>query len=76
MTRTTIDLDPTVLAELKARSRREGRSLGQLTSELLAGALASPHTDGPASIRWRSSSMGALVDIDDKEAVWRALDER
>ena len=40
--RTTIDLDPGVLRDLKARARREGKSLGRVASELLAGQRAFP----------------------------------
>lgn len=75
MARTTIDLDPTVLAELKARSRRERKSLGTVASELLAASMAGSDPE-PRPLRWRSQPMGAIVDIDDKEAVWRILDGR
>jgi len=34
--RTTIDLDPTVVKELKRRSKGAGKSMGQVASELLA----------------------------------------
>jgi hypothetical protein len=73
MTRTTIDLDAAVLRELKRRKRASGQSIGQLASELLAGALREPVAVHPA-LRWRSARMGARVDLDDKEAVRRALD--
>jgi hypothetical protein len=75
MPRTTLDLDPSVLAELKRRGRREGKSLGRIVSELLAKGL---HGDaGPArdSFAWKSSRMSARVDLDDAEAVRRALAE-
>ena len=72
MARTTIDLDPTVLAELKRLQRREGKSLGRLVSELLAERM---HGDVPAPepFVWRARPMGAQVDLDDKEAVRRAM---
>lgn len=73
MTRTTIDLDAAVLRELKRRKRASGQSIGQLASELLAGALREPVAVQP-ELRWRSARMGARVDLDDKEAVRRALD--
>ncbi|MEA2605840.1 MAG: hypothetical protein QOI00_597, partial [Chloroflexota bacterium] len=38
MSRTTIDLDPAVLRELRRRGAREGKSMGQVASELLARA--------------------------------------
>jgi hypothetical protein len=77
MPRTTLDLDASVLRELKRRKRTSGRSIGQLASELLAGALQEP---GRAprkrtALRWRSGRMGARVDLEDKEAVRRALDQ-
>lgn len=77
MPRTTIDLDAAVLRALKRRKRSTGQSLGQLASELLASALHEPAaaSERPA-LRWRSAPMGARVDLDDKEAVRRALDAR
>jgi hypothetical protein len=78
MPRTTIDLDPTILRELKARQRREGKTLGRLVSELLSTAMQ-PDGDkprSPALLAWSSRPMRALVDLDDPEAVRRALDAR
>ncbi len=75
MSRTTIDLDPTVLRQLKARQRREGKSLGHLVSELLSSALqADDEPRPPALLAWSSRPMRALVDLDDPEALRRALD--
>lgn len=74
MPRTTIDLDPIVLCELKRRQRTEGKTLGQLASELLSVALASAPGE-PARFVWRAHPMGALVDLEDDEAVRAALDE-
>jgi len=72
--RTTIDLDPTILRQLKRRQRREGKTLGRLVSELLAEALQDdvPRTETPFG--WTAVPMGARVDLDDPEAVRRALD--
>jgi hypothetical protein len=76
MTRTTLDIDPSVLATLKARQRAEGKSLGALASELLAAALDADRAD-PAPLRWASHAMGTpRVDLEDKDALWAALDER
>jgi len=74
MTRTTLDLDASVLRELKRRKRESGRSIGQIASELLVGALQEPQDAAHHSVTWRSARMGARVDLDDKEAVRRALD--
>jgi hypothetical protein len=72
MPRTTIDIDSAILAELDQRKREEGKTLGQLVSELLAVALRqAPRT---VTLSWAAQPMSALVDLDDKEAVRRALD--
>jgi len=73
MPRTTIDIDASVLLELKHRQRREKRPLGELASELLAEALSARAAERQ-TLRWAAQPMGALVDIDDKEALRRALD--
>ena len=76
MPRTTIDIDPTILRQLKARQRRERKSLGRLVSELLSSALAVGE-DEPrplAPLAWSSPPMRALIDLDDPEAVRSALD--
>ena len=76
MPRTTIDLDTTVLRELRRRSTREGKSMGQVASELLARAVAEP-ADVPATdFTWSTADLGLpLVDLEDPEAVRRVLDE-
>lgn len=76
MPRTTLNIDTTVLRELKRRGRREDKSVGQIASELLAGALAAePGADSMAQpFSWASRPMGARVDLDDKEALHAALE--
>ena len=78
MPRTTLDLDAGVLRELKRRKRGSGRSIGQIASEILASAMGgSPNSDRrPEPLRWRSAGMGARVDLEDKEAVRRALEDQ
>lgn len=73
MPRTTLDLDAGVLQALKQRRRTSGKSMGAIASELLAGAL---REERPArrKVGWRTSRMGARVDLENKEAVRRALD--
>ena len=72
--RTTIDLDPTVLRQLKQRARQEGKSLGRVASEVLGAALEPrPRVEAPAPLAWSSRPMTALVDLDDAEALRRAM---
>lgn len=73
MPRTTLDLDAGVLDALKQRRRTTGKSIGAIASELLAGALLEQRPTR-RKIGWRTSRMGARVDLEDKEAVRRALE--
>lgn len=76
MPRTTLDLDPSVLRELRRRGERERKSMGRVASELLAGALAEPGGSASAgSFSWASADLGvARVDLEDSEALRRLLD--
>lgn len=76
MPRTTLRIDGSVLRELKRRAKEEHKSLGDVVSEIVGPALrtgTSIRTRIP--FRWRTARMGpALVDLEDKEAVRRALE--
>ena len=74
--RTTLDIDGSVLRDLRDRAHSEGKSMGQLASELLARSVA-PDEEGGASapISWISRDLGTpRVDLEDKEALRAALD--
>jgi len=73
VTRTTLDIDTDVLEELKRLRRRQGKTLGQLVSELLARALADPPGTSERPLKWSAQDLGARVDLEDKEALRRAL---
>lgn len=75
MARTTLDLDPQVTRELRQRAARERKSMGQVASETLARAFADERAE-PVPFRWVSHHMGEpLVDLEDKDALYRILDE-
>lgn len=75
MPRTTFDLDATVLADLRRRAAAEGKSMGQVASELLAGSLGAEEPATPPPLNWARKDMGPFkVDLEDKEAVWNLLD--
>ncbi len=78
MARTTLDLDASVLRELRRRGARERKSMGALASELLARALAQPRQPSEsAPLRWTSRNLGTpRVDLEDEEALRALLDER
>ena len=76
MPRTTIDLDTTVLRELRRRSSREGKSMGQVASEMLARAIAEPGDLPAPDFPWTAADLGPpRFDLEDPEAVRRAIDE-
>lgn len=73
--RTTIDLDPTVLRDLRQRARQEGKSLGRVASEVLSAALERDAPVAPVPpLAWSSRPMGVRVDLEDPEALRRAMD--
>jgi hypothetical protein len=77
MTRTTVDIDASVLRELKKRQARERKTLGQLISELLAKAMESEDETRPARpLTWVAKDLQPRVDLEDKDALWSMLDER
>ena len=78
MPRTTLNIDDSVLRELKALSKRERRPVGRLASELLAGALRGEDraAEPQAPFAMPTFSGGRpLVDLDDKEAVRQAMED-
>ena len=73
--RTTLDIDALVLRDLRALQKREGGTLGELASRLLAEALARRKKRPLApAFTWRAKAMGALVDLADKDVVYSILD--
>lgn len=74
--RTTINIATPILEELKKIQSKEGGSLGQIVSRLLAGALKArqPQTSDPG-LEWVSKPMRARVDLTDKDSVYAILDE-
>jgi plasmid stability protein len=74
MPRTTFDLDATVLADLRRRAATEGKSMGQVASELLAGGLKDAPAE-PRPLSWARKDMGPFkIDLEDKEAVRSLID--
>jgi hypothetical protein len=74
MPRTTIDIDSSVLRQVRRIARESGKSLSRVVSELIASALGSREESPPSRFRWRSAPMRARVDLEDKEAIRRLLD--
>ena len=75
MARTTIDIDDPILKEIKEIQKREGRSMGKIVSQLLAEAIVKQKASAkPPKFKWISRPMRSLVDLSDKDEVYRILD--
>ena len=74
--RTTVDIDEPVLREVKRLTRREGKALGRVVSELLAESLGRRRDQAPCvpAFVWTTRRMDARVDLADKDAVQAVLD--
>ena len=72
-----MNLDASVLGQLKRRQHKERRPLSELVNQLLARALAEtePMDDSARPLRWTSRAMRARIDLEDKDALLQALDE-
>ena len=74
--RTTINIATPVFKELKALRDKEGGSLGEVVSRLLAEALKNRHVSRERpELEWASKPMHARLDLGDKEAVYAILDD-
>lgn len=74
--RTTIDIASPILRELKDIQKKEGGTLGELVSGLLAEGLEARRPESPErTLEWISQPMHARVDLADKEAVYAILDD-
>lgn len=78
MPRTTLNLDASVLREVKRRAKDQGKSVGDVISEIVGPALAQKDRKrSHPELRWRTARMGpAKIDLEDKEAVRQALGDR
>ena len=75
MTRTTLNLDPSVMHELRQRSRRERKSIGELASQLLARGLREEQRPDASPFSWVSRDLGEpAVNLEDKDALNALLD--
>jgi hypothetical protein len=76
MPRTTLNLDQSVIKELRERSARERKSIGELASQLLARELGEKGEPRRRPFSWVSHDLGRpAVDLEDKEALNALLDK-
>ena len=77
--RTTLDIDKPILDELRRLGKQRKKSLSRIASELLATSLKR-ETEKQKGVsgktfRWNARSMRARIDIEDKDELYRVLDE-
>jgi hypothetical protein len=75
--RTTLDIDASLLRQVKRLARHRRKSIGTVVSELLAVALGEmKQTSSNDAFEWASKPMKARVDLNDKDAVFAVLDSK
>jgi hypothetical protein len=74
--KTTLVIDDGVMARLKRESARSGRTMSELVETALRRFLQTRPDPPPLSPLPSFKSGGALVDIADREALYRAMEGR
>ena len=76
MARTTIDIDNPILKQIKNLQKKDGCSMGKIVSQLLAEALIQHNTTAKAHrLKWAARPMRALLDLSDKDTLYKFLDK-
>lgn len=74
--KTTLNIDDTVMANLKREAARTGRTMSELV-EVALRQLLRPRTDRQALTPLPTfDSGGALVDVSDRDALYRVMEGR
>jgi hypothetical protein len=74
--KTTLNIDDTVMAELKREAARQGRTMSEMVETALRLLLRSQRKRGPLPPLPSFRSGGALVDIADRDALYQAMEGR
>jgi hypothetical protein len=74
--KTTLNIDESVMARLKRESIRTGRTMSELVETALRRLLQAKRDPAELPPLPSFNSGGALVDIADREALYRAMEGR
>jgi hypothetical protein len=74
--KTTLNIDDTVMAELKREAARQGRTMSDLVESALRLLLRSQRKSEKIVALPKFRSGGTLVDIADREALYQAMEGR
>jgi plasmid stability protein len=72
--KTTLNIDDTVMARLRREAARSGRTMSELVETALRQLLRRPASTRDLSPLPSFDSGGALVDIADRDALYRVMD--
>ena len=74
--KTTLTIDDTVMARLRREAARSGRTMSELVEMALRRLLQAKPEAAELPPRPSFNSGGALVDVADREALYRAMEGR
>ncbi len=76
--KTTLNIDDTVMAQLKREAARQGRTMSELVETALRNLFLFQRQKKPAELSPLPtfSSGGSLVDIADRDALYQAMEGR
>lgn len=74
--KTTLNIDDTVMAELKREAARQGRTMSEMVETALRLLLLSQRKRGTIPALPKFHSGGTLVDIADRDALYQAMEGR
>ena len=74
--KTTLNIDHTVMSDLKREAARSGRTMSEIVETALRLLLRSQHKHGKIPPLPKFRSGGTLVDIADREALYNAMEGR
>lgn len=74
--KTTLNIDDTVMAQLKREAARQGRTMSELVETALRNFFRSQKKPQDLSALPKFRSGGTLVDIADRDALYHAMEGR
>ena len=74
--KTTLNIDATVMSQLKQEAARQGRTMSELVETALRLLFRAPRKRGDLPPLPTFHSGGALVDVADRDALYQAMEGR
>jgi len=74
--KTTLNIDDTVMAQLKREAARQQRTMSELVETALRSLFRSPKKRAPVAALPTFHSGGTRVDIADRDALYQAMEGR